>query len=133
MKPSPEGRRNRPVNLTRNSGDDYRPSWSPNGTRIAFASIRGALNDSEVGLFAPEIYTMKADGTDQLPLTENQESSDDPVWSPDGSKNVFTRSVDIATSDDYDIFVMSSKASIPVNITNHSAFDSAPDWQPLPQ
>ena len=76
---------------------------------------------------------MKADGTDQLPLTENQESSDDPVWSPDGSKNVFTRSVDIATSDDYDIFVMSSKASIPVNITNHSAFDPVPDWQPLPQ
>ena len=137
MKPRPEGRKNRPVNLTKSSGDDTDPSRSPDGTRIAFASSRGLDFNSEVGQFS-EIYRMKADGTDQLPLTENQEESDNPGWSPDGSKIAFMRSVGGAGSSDYDIFVMGSGGSNPDNITDSptlfdaDSFDSDPDWQPLP-
>jgi dipeptidyl aminopeptidase/acylaminoacyl peptidase len=131
IKPKPEGKRNRPVNLTRSSGDDITPSWSPDGTVIAFASSRGLSFDSEVGFFDPEIYLMALDGTNQIPLTENQAISDTPVWSPDGSKIAFVRSV--SPTDEFDIFVMGSDGSSPGNITNSSASsDFDPDWQPLP-
>jgi Tol biopolymer transport system component len=139
MKPRPEGKRNRPVNLTRtNSGDDIEPSWSPEGTEIAFARSRASLfSDSEVGSLVYEIYTMRADGTNQFPQTENEEDSNAPVWSPDGSKIAFMRSVGGAGSNDFDIFVMSSGGSIPDNITDGTnfdadSFDSDPDWQALP-
>jgi len=54
----------------------YWPSWSPDGSKIAFE--RGA-----------KIYTMNADGTNQICLTNNSFFNDFPSWSPDGSKIAF--------------------------------------------
>ena len=48
--------------LTNNPTVDVFPSWSPDGTRIAFTS------DREGG---PEIYIVNADGTDLTRLTDN--------------------------------------------------------------
>jgi Tol biopolymer transport system component len=60
--------------LTRNSAVDRQPAWSPDGTRIAFASDRD-------GDF--EIYTMDADGSDIVQVTKNSGVDDiDPNWQP---------------------------------------------------
>ena len=48
--------------LTNNAAFDIEPAWSPDGTKIAFASDR----DGNV-----EIYVMNADGTGQTRLTNN--------------------------------------------------------------
>ena len=48
--------------ITNNTASDVQPAWSPDGTKIAFASNRD-------GNF--EIYTMNADGTGQTRLTNN--------------------------------------------------------------
>ena len=61
------------------------PSWSPDGSRIAFASERD-------GSF--EIYVMNADGGGQTRLTRNLESDLDPAWSPDGRSIAFTTNRD---------------------------------------
>ena len=53
--------------LTDQPGQDRVPSWSPDGTRIAFASFRG-------GLWG--IYVMGADGSDVALVTE------EPTCSP---------------------------------------------------
>jgi TolB protein len=52
---------------------DYDPVWSPDGSKIAFASDR----DGDW-----EVYAMNADGTDQTNLTENPADDYDPAWSP---------------------------------------------------
>jgi WD40 repeat protein len=58
----------------------FNPTWSPDGSTIAFAAISGGLTD----LFA---YNLK---TNQLRrLTEDAYAEVQPAWSPDGSRIAF--------------------------------------------
>jgi len=71
------------TNLTNDPDNDVEPSWSPDGTQIAFASNRSPQ------IFSNHyIYIMNADGTDPLKL-EASETGREPVWSPDGQSIVF--------------------------------------------
>lgn len=63
--------------LTFNSASDWLPSWSPDGSKIAFQSGRDE---------SFEIYVMNADGSQQSRITFNAAADEDPAWSPDGSK-----------------------------------------------
>ncbi len=60
------------VNLTNNPASDGLPTWSPDGSRIAFVSDRDG-ND--------EIYVMNADGTGPVNLINNPTSDGTPAWS----------------------------------------------------
>lgn len=62
------------------------PAWSPDGTRIAFASAREGSFD---------IYVMNSDGTGTKRLTSLKENDQHPTWSPDGSRIAFTRFSDV--------------------------------------
>lgn len=68
------------VNLTDNvnSINDGRPSFSPDGSRIAFDSNR---ND---GRF--ELYTMKLDGSDITRVTNASGDKQNPAWAPSGGR-----------------------------------------------
>ena len=72
------------VNLTNDPADDYTPSWSPDGTKVAFARWPG--------FGGGQIWVMNADGTGQVNLTNNSADNWLPSWSPDGTKIAFTRS-----------------------------------------
>ena len=61
------------INLTNSPDFENHPSWSPDGTKIAFASGRDG-ND--------EIYVMNADGSDQTRLTSDPADDYYPSWSP---------------------------------------------------
>jgi Tol biopolymer transport system component len=63
--------------LTQSPGPDFDPSWSPDGTRIAFRAERSG---------EPEIWVMNADGTGKRRLTAGLS----PAWSPDGSLIAFS-------------------------------------------
>ena len=73
--------------MTRLTDNGIAPSWSPDGSRIAFLSQRD-------GSPFPNVYVMNADGSNQTLLSIA--SAEDPlVWSPDGTRIAFTCDQDI--------------------------------------
>lgn len=105
------------MRLTDFSDRDSSPSWSPDGTEIAFR--RRADGNSD-------IYVMNADGTDVRRLTTDPGFDGDPAWSPDGSEILFTSD----RSGNYDIWVMNADGSGQLQLTDHPADDEFPSWSP---
>ena len=71
-----------PVRLTDAPGPDSMPSWSADGSRIVFVSVRGGGYD---------IWVMQADGSAQTRLTDDPGLELNPAFSPDGTHIAFTR------------------------------------------
>lgn len=99
-------------------GWEYRsPTWSPDGSKIAFASNR----DGNWNLFV-----MEADGSWLTPLTRGTGVDDRPAWSPDGARIAFESDRD----GDFDIYLMNSDGSGVVNLTDRPRQDRGPAWSP---
>ena len=109
--------------LTDHPAPDFWPTWSPDGQRIAFMSLR---NGGDL-----EIYTMDADGSNPVNLTDNPGQNDEPFWSSDGSRILFTSWRD----DDPEIYAMDPDGSNQVNLTNSPGRDawarSSPDGRKI--
>jgi Tol biopolymer transport system component len=109
---------------------DTTPAWSPDGTKIAFASNRDHLQE-----FSLDIYVMNADGSGVTRLTTNERAFD-PAWSPDGTRIAFVHSTNALTDThpyNYDdIYLMNSDGSGITNLTPDSEclWDGSPAWSP---
>jgi Tol biopolymer transport system component len=96
---------------------DTYPSWSPDGTQVAFMSERDGNW---------EIYVMNADGSNQTNITNDAGWDSRPSWSPDGTKIAFTSNRD----GDYEIYVMDADGSNTTRTTNIAGTDYVPSWSP---
>jgi len=113
-----------PTCLTpKSKGDDIDPAWSPDGTRVAFASDREGPY---------EIHLMNSDGSNQIVLTEGSGDggSGTPAWSPDGSKIAFGSSGGGGTPLSREIYVMTPSGGDRIRLTDNSSFDGFPAWSP---
>ena len=108
--------------LTNNTIADGQPSYSPDGTKILFAS-GDALNPNGI-----EIYVMNADGSNRAQLTSNTVTDGFPAWSFDGSNIVFA-SGSVADETTVELFVMNANGTNPAKLTTNTNLDWFPDWQ----
>ena len=106
-------------NLTGSLRDNWAPSWSPNGKRIAFTS---APKDGDI-----DIYVMDANGQNIQNLTNHPAADKFPSWSPNGRRIAFASDRD----GNWEIYLMDDDGENPQNLTNSSFGDeSHPAWFP---
>ncbi len=100
--------------------NDLQASFSPDGTRIAY------MTNYSVGDGTGEIWLMDAEGSNQLPLTQNNVDDRLPVWSPDSSMIAF-----ITTDSDRtgtDIYLYDVAAGEARQLTREPGYDYNPQW-----
>lgn len=93
------------------------PSWSPDGSRIAFV---------KQGIRTSNIYIINADGSNETRITENSTDKRNPSWSPDGKKIAYSSKNDRG----YDIYTIRTDGSNKIRLTYLEAYYQKPYWSP---
>jgi Tol biopolymer transport system component len=107
--------------VTSDPADDLLPTWSPDGSVIAFSSSRGRTG----GAF--NVFTMNpADGSIIHQLTDTTGENARLAFSPDGSRIAFAST----RSGHAEIWVMNADGTSPTQLTHDGAFATAPSWSP---
>jgi TolB protein len=106
-------------------GDDAEPTWSPDGTRIAFGRSRGAQQ------YPSAVFVVDVDGSGPRRLTSYGLNAYRPAWSPDGTQIIFNTNDTPERIQDAEIYIVASDGSGLRRLTheeNASAF--RPTWSP---
>lgn len=96
--------------------DDIDPTWSPDGSLIAFASSRSGER---------QLYVMDKDGSEIVQLTDLNNMGGRSSWSPDGAKLAFYR----GPEGDRNIFIVDINTREVTRITN-GGDNLGPSWSP---
>jgi len=99
-------------------GLDWDPTWSPDGTQIAYSCVA-------------YVCVMNADGSNMRRLAWHGIASPGPAWSPDGTKIAFASfRFGNAFLGNAEILVMNADGSGLTRLTTNSAADVGPTWSP---
>jgi dipeptidyl aminopeptidase/acylaminoacyl peptidase len=84
------------IQITSGDYDDAHPAWSPDGTRIAFASNRSKPDPDRT--YNTDIWVVEANNTDKgahlTQVTTNPGDDDLPSWSPDSKQISYVTQLD---------------------------------------
>ena len=106
-----------PRRLTDDPAYDAWPTWSPDGSQIAFASTRSGN---------PDIYLIDADGSNLRQLTHDPAADIWPEWSPDGTRIAFPSRRD----GNLEIYVIDIDGTNLQRLTHTAAVEDFPAWSP---
>ncbi|MBN1827534.1 MAG: ankyrin repeat domain-containing protein, partial [Deltaproteobacteria bacterium] len=101
---------------TTHEAADHHPVWSPDGSKIAFASDRSGNYD---------IWIVSAAGGEPTQLTFHESDENQPCWSPDGSRIAFMSK----RSGTQDIWIAPLSGGEAMRFTGESE-SSWPSWSP---
>jgi Tol biopolymer transport system component len=105
------------VQLTSHEAHDREPAWSPDGTKIAFESLRDGNW---------ELFTMNADGSNIQNISNSPDREHHPAWSPDGARIAFQSDRD----GNWEIYVMNVDGTDVQRLTDNDVKDEGPEWRP---
>jgi Tol biopolymer transport system component len=112
-----------PGNVWGLKSDDWDPTWSPDGTQIAYMGMIGPDTFESGDEQLPDIYVVDVDGSDRRNLTSTPDWIEvAPEWSPDGKQIAFM-SEDI-NQDRLTLSVIGADGSSRRSLTDL-------DWQPF--
>ena len=113
------------INVTRHPADDWTPAWSPDGARLAFSSFRAG--SWEIFTLDTACFSQPENCLDSMTqITNNGNSNLAPVYSPDGTRFVFSSKA----SGNWDIYTMALDGSDIRQVTTDPANDLSPAWSP---
>ena len=101
--------------LTDHPALDVSPTWSPDGSQIAFSTQRADL-------FSREIFVMDATGANLVNISRFPVSENNPCWSPDGTRIAF----DSMRDGNNEVYVMDADGSNQIRLTNRPDINSRP-------
>jgi len=108
--------------LTHDLANDTSPVYSPDGSKIAFASDRNGNSD---------VYVMNANGSGLINLTQNASAhAFEPDWSLDGSQIVFVSNRDSPEEEFTEVYVIKSTGGVATRLTNDEAHAWVTRWAP---
>jgi Tol biopolymer transport system component len=99
--------------LTVDPAGDQDPTWSADGSRIAWTRYPERFNST-----LSDIWIMNADGSGKRPLTAGRQ----PTWSPNGGR--------LAFMDGNEIWMVNADGTGRHQITPDGVFAFDPDWSP---
>jgi Tol biopolymer transport system component len=106
-----------PHALTETAGDNIDPSWSPDGSQIAFVSSRSG---------SPQLWVMNSDGSNAHKITPDlAEMGGRNSWSPDGKRIAFYA----GKGGDRNIYTIAADSSQVQQITQ-GGDNLGPSWSP---
>lgn len=115
--------------ITNNTVLDGHPDWSPDNTKIVYASFQDSQgNPAGVA----DLFVVDLNGSLIQRLTDNKWEDNDPEWSPDGTMIVFKSTRDTQTSAREEIYVMDSTGDNVRRLTTTIGWESDhdPSWSP---
>lgn len=116
--------------ITNTNAFNHSPSWSGNGSKLVFSSTRDAADPTQSTPFSNwELYSMNANGSNVVRLTNNSTGEFFPAFSADGKRIAFTSDRDhVGQAGLRDLYVMNADGTSTKRLTNQSGQLIGPNW-----